>query len=68
MQELEHQVKLIEGVAKGVFWETGSSVNYKVGTMIEVPRAAFIADEVSLDDSFSKIFTNMWPSFRVLFE
>lgn len=46
LQELGHQVRLIRAVAKTVFLEMGTSVNYKVGTMIEVPRAALVADEV----------------------
>lgn len=46
LQELGHQAKLIHGMAKKVFSEMGSFVDYKVGTMIEVPRAAFVADEV----------------------
>ncbi|KAJ8565913.1 hypothetical protein K7X08_008489 [Anisodus acutangulus] len=45
-QELNHQVCLIRHVAKKVFSEMRTSLNYKVGTMIEVPRAALIADEV----------------------
>lgn len=45
-QELGHQVSLIRNVAAKVFSEMGSSLNYKVGTMIEIPRAALVADEV----------------------
>lgn len=45
-QELGHQVSLIRNVAKKVFSEMGTSLNYKVGTMIEIPRAALVADEV----------------------
>lgn len=37
---------LIRSVAKKVFSEMGSSLSYKVGTMIEIPRAALVADEV----------------------
>ncbi|XLU31851.1 hypothetical protein S245_067917, partial [Arachis hypogaea] len=44
-QELKHQVSLIRNVAVKVFSETGSSLSYKVGTMIEVPRATLIANE-----------------------
>ncbi|GMP56690.1 hypothetical protein CsSME_00021085 [Camellia sinensis var. sinensis] len=44
-QELGHQVNLIRSVAKKVFSEMGSSLSYKVGTMIEIPRAALIAEE-----------------------
>lgn len=46
-QELRHQVNLVHTVAKTVFAEIGSSLSYKVGTMIEIPRAALVADEVS---------------------
>ncbi|XP_047319353.1 pyruvate, phosphate dikinase, chloroplastic-like [Impatiens glandulifera] len=53
-QELENQVSLIRSVAKRVFTEMGSSVNYKVGTMIETPRAALVADKIAkLSDFFS---------------
>lgn len=45
-QELGHQASLIRDVATKVFSEMGSSVKYKIGTMIEIPRAALIADEV----------------------
>lgn len=41
-------MSLIRNVAEKVFSEMGSSLSYKVGTMIEVPRAALIADEVKL--------------------
>ncbi|KAG2248084.1 hypothetical protein Bca52824_087712 [Brassica carinata] len=44
-QELGHQVDVIRKVAKKVFVEKGHTVTYKVGTMIEIPRAALIADE-----------------------
>lgn len=46
LQELGHQVSLIRSTAKKVFSEMGSSSSYKVGTMIEIPRAALVADEV----------------------
>lgn len=45
-QELGHQASLIRSVATKVFSEMGSSLSYKVGTMIEIPRAALVADEV----------------------
>lgn len=47
-QELGHQVSLIREIAEKVFGELGTSVSFKVGTMIEIPRAALVADEVSL--------------------
>ncbi|KAK9287727.1 hypothetical protein L1049_016167 [Liquidambar formosana] len=56
--ELGHQVSLIRSVAKKVFSEMGSSLNYKVGTMIEVPRAALIADEIAKEAEFFSFGTN----------
>ncbi|XP_057771887.1 pyruvate, phosphate dikinase 2 isoform X1 [Salvia miltiorrhiza] len=57
-QELGHQVRLIRAVAKTVFLEMGASVNYKVGTMIEVPRAALVADEIAKEAEFFSFGTN----------
>ncbi|KAL1295580.1 hypothetical protein AAHE18_19G221000 [Arachis hypogaea] len=45
VSELKHQVSLIRNVDGKVFSETSSSLSYKVGTMIDVPRATLIADE-----------------------
>ena len=39
---------LIRSVAKKVFSEMGTTLSFKVGTMIEIPRAALVADEVGL--------------------
>ncbi|KAB1214139.1 Pyruvate, phosphate dikinase, chloroplastic [Morella rubra] len=57
-QELGHQVSLIRSVAKKVFAEMGSSLNYKVGTMIEIPRAALVADEIAKEAEFFSFGTN----------
>lgn len=46
LQELGHQMTLIRNVAKKVFSEMDVTLSYKVGTMIEIPRAALVADEV----------------------
>ncbi|CAA0807092.1 Pyruvate- phosphate dikinase 1- chloroplastic [Striga hermonthica] len=56
--ELSHQVSLIRGVAEKVFSEMGSSVSYKVGTMIEIPRAALVADEIAKEAEFFSFGTN----------
>lgn len=45
-QELGHQASLIRKVAEKVFSAMGVSISYKIGTMIEIPRAALVADEV----------------------
>ncbi|XP_052190876.1 pyruvate, phosphate dikinase, chloroplastic isoform X1 [Diospyros lotus] len=57
-QELGHQVRLIRDVAKKVFSEMGSSLGYKVGTMIEIPRAALVADEIAKEAEFFSFGTN----------
>ncbi|KAA8527523.1 hypothetical protein F0562_034762 [Nyssa sinensis] len=57
-QELGHQVSLIRSVAKEVFAEMGSSLSYKVGTMIETPRAALVADEIAKEADFFSFGTN----------
>jgi pyruvate,orthophosphate dikinase len=40
------QKKIVDTVAQEVFAETGVTINYLVGTMIELPRAALIADRI----------------------
>lgn len=57
-QELSHQSSLIRGVANKVFSEMGASVSYKVGTMIEIPRAALVADEIAKEAEFFSFGTN----------
>ncbi|KAJ6323514.1 hypothetical protein OIU76_010924 [Salix suchowensis] len=51
-QELENQMSLIRNVAKKVFSEMGVTLSYKVGTMIEIPRAALVADEIAKQAEF----------------
>ncbi len=50
----KHALEVIEDV----FSETGKSVNYKIGTMIEIPRAALTADEVAEEAEFFSFGTN----------
>nr|BAA21654.1 pyruvate orthophosphate dikinase [Eleocharis vivipara] len=57
-QELGHQVSLIRQVADKVFSAAGTSVAYKVGTMIEIPRAALVADEIAEYAEFFSFGTN----------
>jgi pyruvate,orthophosphate dikinase len=45
-------------IADGVVAETGVSVKYSVGTMIEVPRAALIADQIAQHAEFFSFGTN----------
>ncbi|KAL9239087.1 hypothetical protein vseg_013439 [Gypsophila vaccaria] len=57
-QELGHQVNVIRNVAAKVFSEMGTSLIYKVGTMIEIPRAALVADEIAKEAEFFSFGTN----------
>lgn len=57
-QEFSHQASLIRSVAEQVFAEMGSSVPFQVGTMIEVPRATLIADEIAMEAEFFSFGTN----------
>jgi pyruvate,orthophosphate dikinase len=53
-KELEITRAQVDGVAKAVFAETGTVIDYSVGTMIELPRAALLADQIAeLADFFS---------------
>ncbi len=47
-----------EEVIKAVFEESGMTVDYKIGTMIEVPRAALTADEIAAEAEFFSFGTN----------
>jgi len=48
----------IEPVAKAVVKEKGVKVDYKIGTMIEIPRAALTADEIAKHAEFFSFGTN----------
>jgi pyruvate,orthophosphate dikinase len=58
MGELEFCKQVIEETAKEVFAKKKTKVNYMIGTMIEVPRAALIADEVAKEAEFFSFGTN----------
>src|SRR5208282_3806954 len=54
VNELKLQKDVVDRVAKEVFAAFGMTIDYKVGTMIEIPRAALTADEIaSVAESFS---------------
>jgi pyruvate,orthophosphate dikinase len=57
-RELELQVQVIHDTAKKVFAAKGEKVKYLVGTMIEIPRAALVADEIAKTAQFFSFGTN----------
>jgi pyruvate, orthophosphate dikinase len=57
-QEFRSQKLVIDQTAHDLFEETGKSVEYKVGTMIEIPRAALVADQIAKDAEFFSFGTN----------
>ncbi len=57
-KELDMQKEIVDRVAKEVFKEKGMKVNYLVGTMIELPRAAVTADKIAETAEFFSFGTN----------
>ncbi len=58
VKELSDLRKVTEDAAKEVMEEQGVTIPYKIGTMIEVPRAALTADEVASAADFFSFGTN----------
>jgi pyruvate,orthophosphate dikinase len=56
--ELKEQRTKLEEVAKQVMEEQGIEIDYKFGTMIEIPRAALTADEIAEYAEFFSFGTN----------
>jgi len=56
--ELDNQETLIRATAEKVFEERGAKVDYMVGTMIEIPRAAVTADKIAETAEFFSFGTN----------
>ena len=57
-KELAHQEKIVRETADKVFAEQGTKVDYLVGTMIELPRAAVCADQIAERAEFFSFGTN----------
>jgi len=57
-RELEILRKLVDETAKTVFGEKGRTLDYMVGTMIELPRAALMAGEIAEEARFFSFGTN----------
>ncbi|MBD5323078.1 MAG: pyruvate, phosphate dikinase [Bacteroides sp.] len=58
LKEIENQANIIHATATKVFEEQGQNVAYKVGTMIEVPRAALCANQIAEVAEFFSFGTN----------
>ncbi len=58
VDELRILKKVIQETAQSVFSEKGITVAYKIGTMIEVPRACLVADEIAEVADFLSFGTN----------
>ena len=58
IKEFEHQKKIVDEIAKKVMDERDLEIEYKVGTMIEVPRAAVTSDKLATHAEFFSFGTN----------
>jgi len=58
VKEFKMQEEIIRSVAKTVFKEKGDTIEYLVGTMIEIPRATLIADKIAEFAEFFSFGTN----------
>mgnify|MGYP002630818235 CR=1 FL=1 len=56
--EFDNQAAVVRETAATVFAEQGVEVDYSVGTMIEIPRAALTADEIAENAEFFSFGTN----------
>ena len=58
LKEMANQAAIVHRVAAEVFKEKERKVDYLVGTMIELPRAALVADEIAKEAQFFSFGTN----------
>jgi pyruvate,orthophosphate dikinase len=58
VKEMANQGAIVRRVAEEVFKEKGKHVHYLVGTMIELPRACLVADEIAKEAEFFSFGTN----------
>ncbi|MDR1879469.1 MAG: pyruvate, phosphate dikinase [Tannerellaceae bacterium] len=58
LYEFLEQEKIIRSTAKALFAEMGDEIEFKIGTMIEIPRAALTADRIASRAEFFSFGTN----------
>ncbi len=58
IKEFRYVKNIIVKTANELMKETGVTVSYKIGTMIEIPRAALVADEIAKEADFFSFGTN----------
>jgi len=58
LKEMQNQAAIVHRVAAEVFKKKQRKVDYLVGTMIELPRAALVADEIAKEAQFFSFGTN----------
>jgi pyruvate,orthophosphate dikinase len=58
INEMKNQGDIVRRVAEEVFKEKGMKVHYMVGTMIELPRACLMADQIAQEAEFFSFGTN----------
>ncbi len=58
IEEMRNQAAIVRRVADEVFAEKKTKVDYMVGTMIELPRAALTADQIAEEAEFFSFGTN----------
>ncbi len=58
LYELKQQKEIIQKTAKEVFEEYGIEIDFEIGTMIEIPRAALTADRIATEAEYFSFGTN----------
>ena len=58
LYEFKQQKEIIQKTAKEVFAEYGIEIQFEIGTMIEIPRAALTADKIATEAEYFSFGTN----------
>ncbi len=58
INELKQQKEVIRQTAEEIFVETGVSIDFEIGTMIEIPRAALTAGQIATEAQYFSFGTN----------